>query len=544
MAPPDRTHTLSIRLLRKAFRRESAFGPSFTQGTPKALARLPWPHAEGAEVFAGQIYSKEPDWTDLIGEVAGFPNDLNASGAGAVIFIPAGARQFALCFGHVHLTLDNDAFERQFGLKVTLNSVPRNRLRSLDLATPDAVTFQKRVQASKDSDVNSFGVDMSRDLARIAGGTPANTAFAKFVAGKDSLSITCSTNIEKLKDKCKEILEVFESDTYKKDFSWIDNLKPVEEASVIADLDSKIFAALSDLRKGKSNDLHMAPPEIVDYQEGSTLHYNGFGSKGAGFNCLSIDDYAAELNRTGFTGTIEDIKSSHRIAAKKPGTKHISEKWKTYDCFTFEVEDKADDGKTALSFVLFSGIWYLVDKKFKTSIERYYDSVKKITIVGPTTCRNEEDLIEHLKATRADLLVLDQEKINPSDVRYANLEPCDFLSDRKQFIHLKDGHSSGPISHLWAQGIVSAEAFASDAEFRKKLRSKVKSKGPAFASLLPKSTIKPLREEYQIVFGIMRKPYADRSLGLPFFSKVSLKTAAERITQLGFPLAIELIEKP
>jgi uncharacterized protein (TIGR04141 family) len=73
---------------------------------------------------------------------------------------------------------------------VTLNSVPRAALRTFDVATPDAVTFQRRVQASKDSDLSLFGIDQRRDLARVAGGTPGNTGFARFLASKDSLSIT------------------------------------------------------------------------------------------------------------------------------------------------------------------------------------------------------------------------------------------------------------------------------------------------------------------------------------------------------------------
>jgi hypothetical protein len=45
-------------------------------------------------------------------------------------------------------------------------------------------------------------------------------------------------------------------------------------------------------------------------------------------------------------------------------------------------------------------------------------------------------------------------------------------------------------------------------------------------------------------YGVMRKPYADGTLGLPFFSKVSLQAAAQRIEQFGLAIAIELIEKP
>jgi uncharacterized protein (TIGR04141 family) len=61
---------------------------------------------------------------------------------------------------------------------------------------------------------------------------------------------------------------------------------------------------------------------------------------------------------------------------------------------------------------------------------------------------------------------------------------------------------------------------------------------------LPKSTEKLARDSYGVIYGVMRKPYADGSLGLPFFSKVSLQAAAERIAQFGIPLSIELIQKP
>lgn len=56
--------------------------------------------------------------------------------------------------------------------------------------------------------------------------------------------------------------------------------------------------------------------------------------------------------------------------------------------------------------------------------------------------------------------------------------------------------------------------------------------------------MKVTRDDYSVVYGIMRKPYADGSLGLPFFSKVSLQAAAARIGQFGIPIAIELIQKP
>lgn len=543
MLDEKKVRTLNIRLLRKGKTVADAFTESFSPGSARALQERPWRDVEGAALYIGQVYNNPPGWVDFLeGGSADLPTDMFTSGAGAVVFIPVEDRLAAVCFGHIHLTLNDDAFERQFGLKVTLNTVPRDQLRTLDVATPDAVTFQRRVQASKDSDLYEFGVDMLRDLARVAGGTPKDENFAKFVAGKDSLSITCEVDAKGVKAKCQEVLRVYGLRDYRTDYSWVDNLKQVQERDIVKDLDKKLEQALHALRQGKVSELHMAPPEIVDYTEGSKLHYNGFGSHGRDFFSLSIENYIAELNSCGFVGGIDEIKAKHRINAKGEKDGDFDQKWRVYDCFVFETSLSA--GATNDFFVLFGGAWYRVEKKFKDRVEAFYSQIQKVSIIGKTTCKNEEELIEDLQKSRADLLKLDRTKINPTGVRYANLEPCDFFSDTKQFIHLKDGSSSGPISHLWSQGVVSAEAFVSDPEFRKKLRAKVRSLGGGFETYLPKNSERVVRDQYTIIYGIMRKPFADGTLGLPFFSKVSLQAALERIAQFGIPVAIELIEKP
>lgn len=535
--------TLNIRLLRTTRTIKSAFGKSFAPGAGRALQQGDWFGAEGAKVFVGQIYSNPPGWLDFIAEgFAGASDNIFTGGAGAVIFIPVNKRTVAISFGHAHLALDDEAFERQFGLKVTLNTVPRSNLRTLDLATPDAVTFQKRVQASRDSDLQAFGVDMLRDLAQVAGGTPANLSVAQFIAGKDSLSITCDVDATTLKKKCEEILAIYDLKVYRQEFAWVDNMRKVSEKDVISALDLKLYEAIVGSRNGVSTDLHMAPPEIVDYTEGSLLHYNGFGSHGKNFHSLSIQDYISELERCKYNGDINDIKSKHRVKAKRDGEEDFYVKWKVYDCFVFEGE--LEYGKEKHNYVLFSGSWYRIEKRFKDQVESYFNAIPRVAIIGKTGCLNEEALIDDINKNRSDLLKLDRTKINPGGVINANLEPCDFFSMRKQFIHLKDGHSSGPISHLWSQGVVSAEAFVSDVEFRKKLREKVRSLPGDFEKHLPKGNERVIREEYEVVYGVMRKPYADGTLGLPFFSKVSLQAAAQRIEQLGIRVAIELIEKP
>lgn len=538
----------NIRLLLPGLEIRDAFRPSFVPGQPQALETYPWGSIDGATLYIGQIYSNPPDWIEFLRDQSHeIPANLSASGAGAILFVPAARRILALCFGHVHIALKTDAFVRQFGLKVTLNSVPRDRLRSIDTATLDAVTVQKRVQTSRDSDLQVFGVDMYNDLARLAAGTPSNSEFAQFVAGKDTLKIITTDESDEIQNLCDRVMEMYQSNTYMRDFAWVDRMKIVAEKTILAQLDAKVFEALTELRAGNRADLYMSPPEIVDYTEGSQLHYNGFGSRGKNFLNLSVTDYVAELNRCQFGGDMMELKEKHFISAKKSNGAPFSEKWKVYDCFTYEtvLTQRVD----ADQFVLFSGNWYKVENNFKNEVEDAYNAIKKVSIVGQTNCQNERELIEYLLNNRPDLLKLDQVKINPRGVTYGNFEPCDFFSKNREFIHLKDGNSSGSISHLWAQGVVSAEAFVSDHDFKVKLRREVKTISDRmagnrkFEKLFPTARQKLEREKYKVVYGIMRKPYNNGNLGIPFFSKISLQGAVRRIEELGISVAIELIQK-
>nr|WP_157500078.1 DUF6119 family protein [Lysobacter sp. Root983] len=527
-------------MLRRGRAIASAFTEKYRDGVANPLAARPWPGVEGGELYFGQIYSSSPKWLDFIrGGVPLIGEDLFTGGAGAAIFIPVDGRVYAACFGHIHMALDDDAFERGFGLRVVLNCVPRSNLRTLDLATPDAVTFQKRVQASRDSDLQEFGVDMLRDLARVAGGTPSDAGFAKFVAGKDSLSLTCSVDARSIVNKCAEVGRTYRRQEYKKEFAWVDNLKVVAERDLQARLDAKLFNEIEAIRRGEESDLHMAPPEIVSYNEGGVLHYNGFGSHGVDYHSLSIEDYVYELNDAGFDGAMDDVKRLHRISARSPEGGGFSEKWRVYDCFVLETTLGA--GASAKTYIIFAGDWYCVERSFKRRVEEFFNSIERVDIVGKTSCVNEKELIDDLNSNRRDLLKLDQVKINPEGTAHAFIEPCDFLSERGDFIHLKDGHSSGPISHLWSQGLVSTDALISDGVYRQKLKQKASGR---FRALLPGRRDAIVRSKYRVVFGIMRKRYVSGGLDLPFFSKVSFQSTAEKIQKLGIKVAIELIEKP
>jgi len=201
------------------------------------------------------------------------------------------------------------------------------------------------------------------------------------------------------------------------------------------------------------------------------------------------------------------------------------------------------------TYVLFSGEWYCIESNFFDAVERDFQALLGVSFHAKTTAKNEQELISELDKN-SDLLNLDKVKASPSGAKGANIEPCDFLSRRKEFIHLKDGHGSAPISHLWNQGLVSAESFISDEVFRKSMRGSAikrqkgckKSKNLIYCFQMAAQKVTPA--DYKVVFGIMRHPYQrSKQLGLPFFSKVSLRAVANRIQLMGYAVEVHLIEK-
>ncbi|MBK5221060.1 MAG: TIGR04141 family sporadically distributed protein [Thermoleophilia bacterium] len=78
---------------------------------------------------------KAPNWVGFVEphvEDEGSLRSLFNASTSAVLFLTAGGRRFAIVFGQGRHLLDPDSFEYDFGLRVVLNAVEPERLKSID----------------------------------------------------------------------------------------------------------------------------------------------------------------------------------------------------------------------------------------------------------------------------------------------------------------------------------------------------------------------------------------------------------------------------
>ena len=539
-APVPTTVELSIRLLRVGTTAQTAL---------KNDHELTQRDCSVGTLFSGETAHEAPGWVRFIEPASpGLQNELRAQQVSAVLLVEAThagvSRLLAVSFGQGHHSIDPDRIERQFGMRIVLNSVARGGLKALDSATLDTTVIQRRTQASRATDLREFGVDTDRDLLRLASGHPTDANLAKSLSGKDALHIRRSLTVDMLPDLCSRLLTIHGQAHYKRDFGFIDHIQPVMDSSERARLDAEAYGELCKLVGGQPSDLHLAIPEPLTGDASPEISYYGAGlPKGPkqAFVDVDIDDYIAELRDGDFASLtcMDDIRLSHDVRAADGGRGRV----RLYNCLVCDVDL---GGRRC---VLFDGDWYQIDARYAADIEAGYQRLLSPSFLPSTTHKTERSLIADLAASNTQMLCIDQTRIAPAGAPRAQLEACDFFSLDRQLIHLKDGNDSAPLSHLWNQAFVSAEALVRDSAarrgFRRAIRDREAHYGRGnFRQLAPRIE-RMDAGQYPIVFGVMRKPgKRSGTVDLPFFSKVALLATTRRLQLMGFNVYLHLIQKP
>jgi uncharacterized protein (TIGR04141 family) len=123
---------------------------------------------------------------------------------------------------------------------------------------------------------------------------------------------------------------------------------------------------------------------------------------------------------------------------------------------------------------------------------------------------SEGDYNAEVAAADATYYNMDANNVRRSG-SYDKIEFCDLLKDLRTLIHVKFYRSSSTLSHLFAQGHVSAETFVKDEVFRDRLNTKL----PA-ASRLADPLARPNAAQYSVIYAIATNKTLPSEL--PFFS--------------------------
>lgn len=492
-----------------------------------------WNNIEGAALYYGTSHAGPPTWIGFLemGTDADFTR-LRNEGALALLFIPIEDRHMLISFGYGHPKLSATGWEKDFGLKVVLNTIDPRKVKSLDAKTVDTVVMLRKVQLSKENKINDFGFEIDRDFLKNIAGKSSDENFAKMMSGGENLTINCDIDVPTFNEKVQEIYDRYNSVAYQEHYAWIDNIKAVDDNTLIETLNARLLDDFNLLLAGDEANLDTACPDIVDYDFTSYYKVKGYRDSEQK-DYISIDAIIESLKSKGIDTITSENLFSYKIESFD-GNDNSTASWPLYYWLVYEHELGGS------MYILSEGEWYFIHTDYfgriNTDYTRIMRSPNEYTSLGVTTYQTERDYIDNYNVTSDDFIF-------DSMLSYIyggrdSIEICDIYNVQREFIHIKDGGSSSKLSHLFNQGYVSASMFLSDVLYRddivKKLRDNRK------VRLARTINNNPVAGNYTIVYRVLK---GGRQLTLPFFTKVVIVDMYRRIKSMGYKFRLEWLQK-
>lgn len=410
-----------------------------------------------------------------------------------------------------------------FGLKAALNLLNVESLRSIDKSSFEQHPTQTRQQTGVAAELQSFGIDVERDLLRAITGEPTDATYGKRVSGMDALKLSVEIDLASLKDLLERIVAAHHDESYKNGpFAWVDHIGEVKDKLTHQLLDELL---LKELRGTEHRNIWLTVPEIVDWNRVVGFKYSESGSAPR-FYDIRIPDFLDT-----FKGAAPDIQrlKQRRIYCVDSDDFVVYQR-PAYRFVYAELQYQSD------TYVINNGKWYKVSSSFANQINTYFSNVPKYQKDLP---QFEDDTereynVRVANSDRESFVLLDRENIRVAAAA-SPVEPCDLLRDGNEFIHVKRYGGSSILSHLFNQGLVAGELFQIEAEFRKKLNEKL----PEHFRIADPAP-QPAVNEYEVIFAIISESDKE-DLSIPFFSKISLRHVIIRLEAIGFRVSVAKI---
>lgn len=142
--------------------------------------------------------AKPPTWADFFDPYIKPSEFGEVSSASAVLLVPIYKRWAALTFGQGRHLLATDHFEDRFGLRVALNCIDNEKVKTIDKQSFDAIASHTLEQAAREANAREFGFDIERDILRAVTGLPRHKDFGRRLSGMEALNAVVQVELNSL----------------------------------------------------------------------------------------------------------------------------------------------------------------------------------------------------------------------------------------------------------------------------------------------------------------------------------------------------------
>lgn len=492
---------------------------------------------------------KVPDWCPDIQRITGVPLRYETNNAGALLFVDVDGRVYVVGYGVGHLWLTDDAKDPGFGLGVALRGIDAERIHTMVRRPPGQRGRTDSTLVAGGVGIWHLGLERHYEVIRQIGGRALDLQLTSSrdgkrpvkLVGSAGLSFRLATEPDDFVEDIRVIAAVAAQPNPHPDLAFAENVTLVTGRATLEDLDERLEADLAtrDPEADSDDRLSLAVPQ-------SALEHLPL-AHGYRFKIGSVARSVPDLS-------IGDLLQRTRVQPEGRRVRSLREGWVQLLADQSDRPEmlhqsraitwlEANASLRERRFFLLDGQWYEIAGAYDDEVRSYVRHLLAHP-VSPTGLpdwqpgQDEQAYNLHAAAVRPGQYVcLDRQGVRTGLHRRNGVEICDLLGPDDELIHVKRASSSSPLSHLFAQGLVSAQALYSTAEARKRFADLVRQQGQG----------RTIAEDYvpkKVVFAILLKngERVDATTLFPFAQVMLRQTALwlegkAEVEVVGIPMA-------
>ncbi len=447
--------------------------------------------------------------------------------------------------------MDDTTYEYDFGLRVTLNSLDPNKLKSADMVAP-GVARRKRTQVPVSTELTYLDFDGNSEIIKSLTGKVKQEYAELFKNATGSASLKVSLKLEpgELAERCEELLTLYAKEDYKTAFPNIQNIAPVKDPTKTVILDEMLLDSL----RQRDGHVTLTIPDIVDYRDNTCCVFYGGGKTSEIFPDISLEEFYEFLGDDFDLDalTVDGLNVYRMMLTDVDGSPGRS--YSIYRSLIFDAEIVGEE----VIYHLCEGNWYRAEKGYVERLKTYLDQKCE----DSDLCPYDHDDIKDGKAVYSEgnynaaipawmnrFICLDKTNISPTG--NTQIEPCDIYTVEEDdsasngyrgiLYYLKISTRSTHLSHLFNQGVNSIDLIELEESSRENMKNLVTERLNENA---PDIYLAPFENfDFKVIFGVItHKDKAQKSGNLPLFSKISLMRNMQQLDVRKVPSALTFIE--
>jgi uncharacterized protein (TIGR04141 family) len=512
-------------------------------------------------------FASPPGWQEFIKDafdLVDFGSARLSLGAAVFCAVPAAAnssevRWVAWTFGSVGRALRRTAQDPRFGLLAVLNLLveplakpedtvesqgQRRRgpqLREMRYRTTSPYAQQTGHRASRDIPVEGFRVDQMSDLIAAVGGTGADPALmtSTLLGGRSLRFRALVSSVSQLTDLASIAFERSGASEYKDTFSWIDNIRLVDDPVLVSELRLQLA---NEIRENPESSLidTILPDDLIEAGEDRSIKYILFPRErrnGARNVTLAMARVSRLLSQLG-DRAVKDAGLDAELRFLDESGELIGSAT-VLECISATL--RRGDGE----FITYDGDFYVVDRSFVSRIDAEISRIPTSNArYPPYGGETEPDYNEKTASDFPDeFVLLDRAMIKLPDEH--GIEAADLVSSSGALVHVKRKGKSSALSHLFLQVANSCELLRRSESAWYQLSSLIREHAESdriVASIEAAHEAAQKREsELEVTFAFLGNWRGRTITSLPLFSRISMVNEARRVSNLGFRPTVAMI---